>query len=46
MIVAYVVGLTLNYFAMTLMSLDNYKYGVSFWVFFSSLIAFSLTSIY
>lgn len=49
MIVTYIVGLTLNYFAMINMTKENikdYTYGPSFWVFFSSLIAFALASIW
>lgn len=49
MIVTYIVGLTLNYFAMINMAKENiqdYTYGPSFWVFFSSLIAFALASIW
>lgn len=50
MIVTYIVALTLHYFAMATMvnnnGINDYKYGISFWVFFSSLIAFGLASIW
>lgn len=50
MIVIYVVGLTLHYFAMVTIvnnkGINDYKYGVSFWVFFGSLLAFGLASVW
>jgi hypothetical protein len=46
MIITYTVGLTLNYFAMTLIQLEEYRYGISFWLFFCSLIVFGLASIW
>jgi len=41
-----IVGMTLNYMAMSLIKLEHYNYGVSFWVFFGSLIIFALAVVY
>jgi hypothetical protein len=46
MFITYTVGLTLHLFAMTWIKLEEYQYGVSFWVFFGSLIVFALAVVY
>ena len=46
MFVTYTVGMTLNYFAMNLIRITDYKYGISFWVFFSSLLIFAFALIW
>jgi hypothetical protein len=46
MITTYGVGLSLDYFAISVMSLERYAYGVSFWLFFSSLILFLMISVW
>lgn len=46
MITTYGVGLSLDFFAIEVMNLDNYVYGVSFWVFFGSLVLFLIVSIW
>jgi len=44
MVGTYVVGLSLNYFAITLIKVTDYSYGVSFWLFFASLLVFVAVS--
>lgn len=46
MLTAYGVGLSLDFFAIEVMNLESYAYGVSFWVFFSSLILFLVVSVW
>lgn len=46
MFVTYIIGISLNFFAIANMTLVDYQYGASFWVFLGSLIVFALASIY
>jgi len=45
-ILSYSIGLGLNFFSLTLMKLNDYGYGISFWTFFTSLIVFIICIIY
>jgi hypothetical protein len=40
MIVTYAIGLSLDYFAINIIQLESSGYGISFWIFFSSLVLF------
>lgn len=46
MVATYGIGLSLNYFAMNLIQLQTYVYGVSFWLFVSSLVVFVAVAVW
>jgi hypothetical protein len=46
MVITYVIGVSLNYFAINLISLDGYSYGISFWLFIISLLIFVIASVW
>jgi hypothetical protein len=46
MVITYVIGISLNYFGISLILLDSYRYGVSFWLFFVSLVIFVGVSVW
>ena len=46
MIFTYLLGISLDYFAMTFIKLQKFTYGLSFWVFVSSLILFVCVSLW
>lgn len=46
MILAYSVGMTLNYFGMQLIESGSYYYGISFWIFLTSLVVMGVAVVY
>lgn len=42
----YIIGLSLDYFAINFIQLEKAKYGISFWMFFSSLLLFVVVSLW
>lgn len=44
MLITYGIGLSLDYFAISFIPLETFSYGVSFWIFVSSLILFVIVS--
>ena len=42
----YIIGLSLDYFAVNFIELEKGKYGLSFWIFFSSLLLFVVVSLW
>ena len=45
-ILSYSIGLGLNFFSLSIMKLNNFEYGISFWTFFASLMVFIVCIIY
>lgn len=46
MLATYGVGITLDYFAITIIKLERFHYGLSFWMFLGSLLLFVVVSLW
>jgi hypothetical protein len=46
MLTTYAIGLSLDYFAITIIQLEHFRYGLSFWIFIGSLLLFVVVSVW